>query len=260
MKNAQISKCLKIKSVLILLLVLFITAGLKAQIHVVQYMKVKDGKFSEYLDVEKAWSKLHQKLVDEGNLTGWTLYGKMFGGSYDEYDYITVNIYHDWETYEKPFPDNFYVDNLGEEVVNKTGEVRDLIRTEIYVNRLLAENTKPNKIIQLAYMKVDHRDFQKYIDVEEKYYKPFHEGLIDAGARNSWGIYQRITPWGGDFNFVAVNGFDKLSQPNAVSGDAFDAPWEKAAQGVPEDQIDKETYDAREMVHSEYWRQIMTVE
>lgn len=253
-------KCLKIKSALILIFVLLFATGLKAQIHVVQYMKVKDDKFSEYLEVEEAWSKLHQKLVDDGSLLGWTLYGKMFGGTNDEYDYITVNTYSDWEVYEKPFPENFYADNLGEEIMNKTGEVRDLIKTEVYVNSVIAENSKPNQIMQLTYMKVDHRNFEKYIDLEKKHYKPFHEALIEAGARNSWGIYQRIAPWGGNFNFVAINGFDKLSQSAAVSGDAIDAAWENARQGVAENQINEETFDAREMVHSEYWRRVMGVQ
>jgi hypothetical protein len=223
-------------------------------------MKVKDGKFSEYLEAEEAWSKLHQKLVDEGSLLSWTLYGKMFSGANDEYDYITVNVYPDWATYEKPYPENFYVDNLGEEVMNKTGESRDLVRTEVYTASVLAENAKQANIITLGYMKVAHDGFQKYVEVEKKYFKPYFEGLIEAGARNSWGIYQRIVPYGGDFDFVAVNGFEKLSQPEGVTSEAMDEAWKKAANGIPDDQITKETFDARETVHGEYWSRVMGVQ
>jgi hypothetical protein len=108
-------------------------------------------------------------------------------------------------------------------------------------------------------MKVAQTDYQKYVDVEKKYFKPYHEGLIEAGARNSWGIYWKTTPMAGKFDFLAVNGYEKLSQPDGVSDEVMNEAWKKAANGVPDDQIMKETFNAREMVHSEYWRKIMSV-
>ena len=248
----------RVKSLIILVFILFLYSELNAQIYVVQYMKVKDGKFSEYRAIEKAWMKLHQKLVDNGNLIRWTLYSKMFGGTNDEYDYITVNVYPDWATFEKPASEeiiNFANDEMEVEM-NSTSEVRDLIRQEIYTASVLAENSILSEIIQISYMKVDHTGFGKYVDLEKKYFKPYFEGLIDAGARNSWGVYQRNTPMGGSFNFIAVNGFEKLSQPDEVSSELMDEAWEKAKNGVPEDKILEETYNARETVHSEYWRRV----
>lgn len=61
------------------------------------------------------------------------------------------------------------------------------------------------------------------------------------------------------FDLLAANGFEKLSQSDGVSGEAMNEAWEKAANGVPDDQIMKETFDAREMVHSEYWSRVMAV-
>jgi len=224
-------------------------------------MKVKDGKFQEYLDVEKGWMDLHQKLIDEGNLQAWTLYSKMFSGTNDEYDYITVNVYPDWAAYEKPVSESImnYVNENLMDVMDKTTEVRDLVRAEVYEASVLADNIKPAEIITLGYMKVAQTDYQKYVDVEKKYFKPYHEGLIEAGAINSWGIYRKTTPAAGKFDFLAVNGYEKLSQPDGVSGEVMNEAWEKAANGVPDDQILKETYDAREMVHSEYWQKIMSL-
>ena len=270
MKNAQKSDHSKIKPLLVLLIILFSTVGLNAQVIILDYMKVKDGKFNEYLEVEKAWSKVHQKLIDKGILTSWTLYGKMISGTNDEYDYITVNVFPDWKSYEKPYPEDiiqYFNDSLGTEIMNKTEEVRDLIKAEVYTGVALAENSKPDKYGFLIYMNVDHRNFQKYIDLENKYYKPYHEAIIESGGMNSWGIYQRIIPWGGDFNFVAYQGYESLGQTEDLASDAYEAAWEKVANSMTpttpkefHEQLDKETYDAREMVHSELWRLIMTVE
>ena len=262
MKNFKQLDFINVKSLLITILMLGISASINAQIFVVEYMKVKDDKFNEYLEIEKSWLEIHQKMVDEGNKNGWTLYSKMFGGTNDEYDYITVNVYPDWATYEKPVSDNImnYVNESLQYVMDKTAEVRDLVRTEVYSASVLAENAKPTDIISLAYMKVAQTDYQKYVDLEKKYFKPYFEGLIEAGARNGWGIYQKLTPMAGDFDFVAVNGFEKLSQPDSVSSEAIDEAWEKAADGIPDDQIMEEIFGARETVHSEYWRRVMGVQ
>jgi hypothetical protein len=233
---------------------------LQAQIYVVQFMKVKPGMYDTYLEVEEAWSKLHQKSVDNGYILQWSLNEKMFSGSEDEYDFITVQVYKDWATYEKGLPDGYY-DQLGEEVMQNTGDSRDLIRTEVYVRVAGAENSKPAKISQLVFMKVEQDNESKYINMERKFYKPFHESIIEAGGRNSWNIYQRIVPYGfgHEFNFVAVDGFENMAQQETLSSDVYDEAWEKAIGDTPESVVDDLTNESRMMVSSEMWMNRMSV-
>jgi hypothetical protein len=197
MKNVHQFGGLKIRSLLVLVFILLFLSESKAQVILVNYMKVKDGKFSEYLEIETEWARLHQLNKDEGNITGWTLYRKMFGGTSSEYDYITVDAYPDWKTFEKPWPENiisFINDSIGEEVINKSTEIRDLLRTEVYNLELTAENAKSGNVFRLIYLKVKEENIQKYIELIEKYYKPFVEKIIDKNALNFWGVYQRIIP------------------------------------------------------------------
>jgi hypothetical protein len=249
-----------IKTLMLAVLICFASSIMYAQITVVQFMKVKPGQWSTYLEMEEAWSKLHQKSVDNGYLLEWSLYEKMFHGTEDEYDFITINVYPDWATYEKGLPDGYY-DQLGEAIMTKTGESRSMVRAEVYSMVVGADNSGPSKFIMLAFMKVEQGNTSAYVDMESKYYKVYHEGLIEAGGMNSWGIYQRSVPFGfgGEYNYVATNGYESLSQPNSITQEANAAAWEKAAAGTPDDAINKLTNETRVMVTSEVWRYIIGV-
>lgn len=250
----------KITSLVIVAIVCLASNVVSAQITVVSYMKVEAGQWSTYLEVEEAWSKLHQKSIDSGYMLEWRLHEKMFHGSEDEYDFITINVYADWTTYEKGFPDGYF-DQIGEEMMKKTGESRKMIRQEVFTMAVGAENSKPAKVLTLALMKVEQGNSSAYVDMESKYYKIYHEALIEAGGLNSWGIYQRIVPfgYGGESNYVAVNGFESLAQRGSLSDETYDAAWKKAAAGTSNDDIDKITNESRLMVRTEMWKNIMSV-
>lgn len=251
---------LRIKSWVFVVLICLISNVVSAQFSVVSYMKVEPGQWDTYLEVEEAWSKLHQKSIDSGYLTEWRLHEKMFHGSEDEYDFITVNVYADWATFEKGFPDGYF-DQMGEEMLKKTGESRKMIRQEVYTMAIGAENSKPGKVMTLALMKVEQGNTSAYVDMESKYYKVFHEALIEAGGLNSWGIYERNVPYGfgGEYNYVAVNGFESLAQRGSLSEEIYDAAWKKAAAGASDDDIDKITNDTRVITRTEMWKNIMSV-
>jgi hypothetical protein len=245
--------------VIIALLCLVSNVGF-AQISVVSYMKVEPGKWDLYLEVEEAWSKLHKKSIDNGYLVAWRLHEKMFHGTEDEYDYITVNVYADWATYEKGFPEGYF-DQMGDDMMKKTEESRKMIRQEVYTMSVGADNSKPSKVLALALMKVEQGNTSAYVDMESKYYKVYHEALIEAGGLNSWGIYSRNLPYGfgGDFNYVAVNGFESLAQRGSLSEETYDAAWKKAAAGKSDDELSKITNDTRVIVKTELWRNVMSV-
>ena len=260
MKNLTKSIVLKVKSLALMTLFFLAAYTAAAQVTVVQFMKVQPGQWDTYLEVEKVWSELHQKSVDNGLLLAWSLHEKMFHGSDDEYDFITVNVFPDWETYEKGFPEGYF-DQLGEEVMQKTGESRMIIRAEVYQQVASAKNSKPAKYTNLAFMKVEQGNAGKYVNMENKYFKVFHEGLIDAGGMNSWAIYQRIVPYGfgEEFNYVAANGYESLSQQSKITEETYNNAWETAASGDSDEDINKLTNESREMITSEMWRTVMAV-
>ena len=239
-----------IKTLMLAVLICFASNIMYAQITVVQFMKVKPGQWSTYLEVEEAWSKLHQKSVDNGYLLSWNLNEKMFHGTEDEYDFITINVYPDWATYEKGFPDGYF-DHLGEDIMTKTSESRSIVRAEVYSFVVGADNSKSPKFNMLFFMKVEQGDASAYVDMESKYYKVYQEGMIEAGGMNSWGIYQRIVPFGfgGEYNYVAVNGYESLSQRNSITQEQAAAAWEKAAAGESDEYINKYRLTKSELIY-----------
>lgn len=244
-----------IKTLMLAVLICFASNIMYAQITVVEYMKVKPGQDNTYLEVEEAWSKIHQKSVDNGYILEWSLYEKMFHGSEDEYDFFTINVYPDWAAYEKGYPDGYF-DQLGDDIMTKTNESRSLVRAEVYRMVVGADNSKPSKFLNLIFMKVEQGNATAYVDMESKYYKVYHEELIEVGGLNGWGIYQRIVPFGfgGDYNYIAVNGYESLSQRNNITQEAYDAARVKAISGSSDEAINKLTNETRVMVTSEMWR------
>ena len=260
MKEVIKKSVLRINSWVFIALFCLVSSVASAQITVVSYMKVEPGQWDTYLEVEEAWSKLHQKSIDNGYMLEWRLHEKMFHGSDDEYDFITVNVYADWATYEKGFPDGYF-DQMGEDIMTKTGVSRKMVRQEAYSMAVGAENSKPAKIITLALMKVEQGNNSAFVDMEAKYYKVYHEALIEAGGLNSWAIYSRVMPYGygGDYNYVAVNGFESLAQRGSLAEEAYDTAWENAAAGTSDDDMNKITNDSRVIVRTEMWRNLMSV-
>ena len=247
------------RSALLVALVFATSTWLQAQIYVVEYMKVTPGQGENYLKVEKEWAKLHQKRLDMGIINAWSLYQKLMWGANDEYDYATVTQYPNWKSYEGAYPEGLE-EGFDEEIMEMTGQTRTLVRSEAYVQRSSASNSKPSPVISIAFMQVAQGMGGDYVEMEDTYFKKFHEGLIEAGARNSWGVYQRISPFGtgNGYNYVAVNGYESLAHMDGegVAEGTYDAAWEKARGDKTMDEIGEMANTTRDMVSTVMWRRI----
>ena len=66
----------------------------------VDKMKVAKGMGSDYLEIERKWSKIHNKSISDGKMLGWSLWrpkNKNLG-----YDYITVQTYDSLDSMNAP--------------------------------------------------------------------------------------------------------------------------------------------------------------
>lgn len=110
-------------------------------------------------------------------------------------------------------------------------------------------------------MKVEQRNEEAYVDMEKKYFKVYHEALIESGELNSWGIYRCIVPagFGNEFNYVAANGYESLTQAWNTSQEANIAALEKAVSGTTSEEVFKLMNETRTMVTTEIWRNVMSI-
>jgi hypothetical protein len=100
----------------------------------VEFMKPKEGKSSDYYNLEKnTYLKIHQARVQKGDMKNWIFFSRVFpSGTDSQYDFITVNVY--------PRPDvewdsKIVESTLGKEAAAKLADpstVRTMVRQELW--------------------------------------------------------------------------------------------------------------------------------
>jgi hypothetical protein len=104
----------------------------------IDYMNVKPGNGSAYLDIEnKVWKPVHQEFMNNGSRTGWALWQMIYpSGSGMEYQYATSNYIADFsklmtinftEAFNKAHPGG-----NTEKLMADTNKSRDLVRSELW--------------------------------------------------------------------------------------------------------------------------------
>ena len=76
------------------------------KIYVVDFMKVEPGQEEAYLQVERKWWKpVHTDRIRRGQMRAWALYRVRYpDGTERDYDFVTVNVFDNFEDAERdPF-------------------------------------------------------------------------------------------------------------------------------------------------------------
>lgn len=102
-------------------------------------------------------------------------------------------------------------------------------------------------------MKVNQADDDKYVNVEEKYWKPIHQERINQGEIVAWELYRvRYTGADDEYNYATVTIFDdpaKLEHPMQLD-------WEKLGPEVDLTKMFAETMASRQLVKKILFMQI----
>jgi hypothetical protein len=102
------------------------------------FMKVNNGMFAEYLKAEQEeWKPMHQALVDGGSRAGWGLWQLVLpGGTNSSHDYVTANVYSNYsqinsESYENAFK-KVHAEKDMQAMFDRTAKSRDLVKAELW--------------------------------------------------------------------------------------------------------------------------------
>jgi len=250
-----------------LLAFLLFAMNSKGQMAVVEYMKVKPGNDGKYLEVEKAWKKLHEVRLKTGQILSWALYEPMFTGQDFDYQYVTVTVYKDLGAYEKAvwsdslaqmaYPD--YKEKDWDEFGKKTGDARVLSQVQVYhlVTGANAKPLKPVKYLQLSNMGVKPGGEAAYEKLEKDYFKPLHEAAIKAGQMEGWSIWSKYPGNYTQSQYTAVNEYSSLAQIDAID---YRKLFKKAFPSMNVNDLMTKTTNARSIVESAIWKRIDIVE
>jgi hypothetical protein len=230
------------------------------QMAVVDYMKVKPGNAGKYLEVEKAWRKIHEARVKSGEILSWTLYENMFAGADEAYQYVTVTIYKDFAAYEKmnwdasskaAYPN--YTSKEWDDLMQKTGESRTISSMDVF-NRVVdagVPSTKAPVYFMLSCMNVKPGAEANYEKLERDYYKPLHAEFIKKGAMEGWGIWSKFPGNMKDYQYVAVNMF---SSPEQMWSGNYGEAFKKLFPAMKPEDLAKKTNEARTITESFMWK------
>lgn len=219
---------------------------------VANYMKVKPGMEQEYLDAEQQWKEVHRQTIEEGIKTGWQLWRKMYTGTGDEYEYITLDWFVDFESTLNPYPTSMVAGMFSprewETLQQKTENARDLVRREVSHLILEAENSKGARYLVINRMQVEEKNVNDYVAIEDNIWRPYHEVCIEAGFRTHWGLWRDWPYDEGQSIFTTVDGFQSPDQ--IMSGEDL---LSKVHPDMTWDEIDEKTSKVRRIASVEIW-------
>ena len=209
----------------------------------IDYMDVANGKEDLYLEVEKEWEKIHQRLAAEGKILGWGL-AKARENKFG-YEYITWKLVrsrgdldqtYDFENIEKLMGKEKY-----NSLMSKTSESREIVGSELLyledytlpllTNNDLDKNINPKDLVfNFDYMTPSEGKTEEYINMEKNVFQQRHQIKSELNPDFlSWRLYSKVS-YSGNANEAShrtLNIFRKDVEP--LKGDEA----EKAEDALP---------------------------
>lgn len=189
-----------------------------------EFMKVDNEQEGAYMETESLWEKLHEARVKKGDIVGWDLWALRPGGEDQGFQYLTVTVHSDpikmlegggfQEAFAAAFPN---ITEKEQKIMDATAKTRDLA-VRIYaeeISNTTGEFDMPiGSIAQMDMMKVDMGNYALYEKAEDEIFKLLHQGAVDAGAKESWGLVRFMSPIGSDTyaSHMTVSMFKDINQ------------------------------------------------
>jgi len=228
---------------------------------IVDYMKVKPGMEQDYVNLEKAWKKIHAATVQSGQSDGWYLEQVVSPyGTQTEYNYCTIRRYIGKTKFAKSmdnsiFPSDWKSRLTPEEVelVGRTTEIREMVKQEVFsqAEGAFPEDWNHPKVRIANYMKCKPGvSMSDYINVEASIWKPVHKVMLEKGKREGWGMYVLELPYGTEmpYDAITVDFYNSMEQyMNSQLMDIF----ESVHVGKKTDDLFAKTSASRDLLRSE---------
>ena len=228
------------------------------------YMDVHNVE--QYLEIERTWKTLHERLIQEGIIVYWGLYrvDAPFGSS-QPYSYVTVQIYPDFAKMENPYPTEIVeavIAGFNEEqqaAIANPEMARDLMKSEYYRLVNWARGDTPvGPYLLVDYMDTPENGDAVYEEVEAKYWKPIHAARISKGMISGWDLWSRMFTGANDeYDHATVNAFNSFAQlaENQFTEEVINAAYPNMTEADLQKMLD-ETVASRSLVRSQLWTRI----
>lgn len=228
---------------------------------VYDYMKVKPGKWDDYLKLEKAFKKIHAAKKKAGKLDDWGLMQVLSpSGASVEYDYVTFNVYAGDAQLANYYEGQYMPDNWSQmlapdefEVVMNSSEIRTLVKSEVWttVDGVLADNFKTSKISVFNYFGFPAGgNHDKHVKMETDIWKPIHAARVKDGTMKGWRLLQMQLPFGADMPYQDAT-IDLYSDMSQYLAPFFDKYFAKVHPGKDVNALLKQTNESATLLKGE---------
>ena len=200
------------KKLFLIISILFIYS-LHAQedLFMYDYRKVPAEEMETFMQNEAIfWSKVHSNMQKKGHITGWAMLRKVGGLESEPNVYFYIGI----GSYEN-------LDNLGENYSAARKEVMDGLDWEmkaliekslkqekfgvgnVLLNRTATAGGGVGDFNYLVHNYAKANNVSEFLDVQEKYFKPFFDEQIKAGntKQTYWNVAEVVNPTGHGYNW-----------------------------------------------------------
>lgn len=201
------------RSTLMTLIALLISISSFAQVAYFQYRVVPADREAEFLDKEtNHWAKVAKAAIDQGKMTGWSLWRKVGVTEDGAPNYVFVNLY---ESFEKADPSEVWTS----ENVKLMGVSPKLVETNSFTTVPFDYWLQLEDMVQgdYKYALVNYampKNRGAFIEENKTLWKPLHQKNITNGnlGMKSWGIMSVVYPRGIAARFSALtwDGFDTM--------------------------------------------------
>ncbi len=225
------------------------------------YMKVKPGKWDDYLRLEKAFKKIHSAKKKAGKMDTWGLMEVLSpSGASREYDYVTYNIYAGEAQLANYYEGEYMPDNWSQmltpgelQLVMNANEIRTIVKTEVWTgtDEVLADDFKTSKISVFNYFDFPaNGSHSKHVKVETDIWKPIHAARVKDGKMKGWRLLQMQMPFGADMPYqdASVDLYADMAQYLAAWDNQYFA---KVHPGKDVSAIMKQTNEACTLLRGE---------
>ncbi len=193
----------------------------------VDYMDVADGKEELYLQVEKAWEEIHQKMAAEGKILSWGL-AKARENKFG-YEYITWKLLRSRGALDNLYDMEAIKQQMGEErfkdLMAKTTDSREISGSELmaledYTLTPLSESNQQvdpkNLLFHMDFMTAEEGKEQEYAEMEKNVFQPRHQKSSELNPSfQYWRFFRKISHSGNanEASYRTVNVFRKDVKP-----------------------------------------------
>ncbi len=231
----------------------------------VNYIRTQPGKFRDYLDLLKNYSrKVWEYNFKQGKSLGTYVNSMLLpSGSSADYDITVITVSTDLKfllddslspqmMLKKLNPEysDSYLQSIGDQFLH----VRSMVKREIFT--ALAEinpTAPPTKYYTTDYMKATTGKEDDYVKLEKEVWMPIHKERIKLGVLTDWALAQKYMPYSSKdpYDYATFNFFNDI---NFLQDSKYTEAIKKAFPNVDINKSLDSTNSARTIVKEELWK------